>query len=530
MVAGFKNYATTAHRGGAASGCQSIYIAMQDTMQARQTQTFDEMISSLKSTLKDLFDERNQDIARLKTRGLTTEELRSIMKCRPLSVAIPKEFGGRGLNVRECLKVLETASYESIPLTLIFGINIALFLEPVAKYGAGMPRAGIYADFLENGAMGGLMISEPGHGSDALNMMTSHHTVDDMVHIKGQKHWQGLSGDADYWLVASRESRAGSSLSRDISLFVTDNAQPSQHIPLIERYENNGLLPISYGLNDLDIQVPSNQALQPETTGIKMLMDILHRSRMQFPGMAMGYIRRVLEETTAYVNERQVRGKSLLQFDQVKHQLAQLQSAFTVCSAMCKRSTEISGIDKDLALLGVEANAIKAKVTDLMQFSAQTMTQLFGSSGYKITNRGSRGIMDSRPFQIFEGPNEMLYSQISEMVTKQMRKLKMTLSEYLAQYDLTASVATYFKSVTDQVTPDSKMPQRKHVVLGQAISNIIAAAYAEDLNTASFNKSFVDNTIDSLKVSVSDLLNNFDHHQLIDPLLGYDGKSDWAVS
>lgn len=52
--------------------------------------------------------------------------------------------------------------------------------------------------------MGGLMITEPGFGSDALNMRTSFKEYEDGYHIKGQKHWQGLTGDANYWLVAAR--------------------------------------------------------------------------------------------------------------------------------------------------------------------------------------------------------------------------------------------------------------------------------------------------------------------------------------
>ena len=63
-------------------------------------------------------------------RGLPDEVWRGIMEQNPLSVAIPDQCGGRGANVRECLGILSAASYESLSLSLTFGINIALFLEP----------------------------------------------------------------------------------------------------------------------------------------------------------------------------------------------------------------------------------------------------------------------------------------------------------------------------------------------------------------------------------------------------------------
>src|SRR5690606_6725297 len=123
---------------------------------------------------------------------------------------------------------------------------------------------------------------------------------------------------------------------------------------------------------------PANYKLEPETTGIKMMLDILHRSRLQFPGMGMGFIRRMLDEAIAQCQNRIVGAGNLLAFDQVQHQLSRIQSAFTICSAMCARSTDISGIEHNLAAEGLEANSMKAVVTDLMQESAQLLVQVSG--------------------------------------------------------------------------------------------------------------------------------------------------------
>jgi alkylation response protein AidB-like acyl-CoA dehydrogenase len=59
------------------------------------------------------------------------------MSVNPLSVGIPKEYGGRGGLMRENLALLATASYESLALSLTFGINSALFLQPVGKICSG---------------------------------------------------------------------------------------------------------------------------------------------------------------------------------------------------------------------------------------------------------------------------------------------------------------------------------------------------------------------------------------------------------
>src|SRR5690554_5104206 len=422
-------------------------------------------LKNFEETLHHLFHEK-EDINKLSLeRGLPPEIMSGIMSKVPLSVAIPKQYGGRGSIVKECLGVLSAASYESLSLSLTFGINIALFLEPVSKYGNESIRQEIFDRFLKNQNMGGLMITEPDYGSDALNMKTFNKEVEDGYKIKGTKHWQGLTGLANYWIIASRKELDNGELARDIDFFISDESIPKQKIVVEELYDNAGLYMIPYGLNSLDIEVPKNFKLDPETTGIKMMLDILHRSRLQFPGMGMGFIKRMLDEAIVHCKNRLVGAGNLLSMDQIQYQLSRIQSAYTICSAMCVRSSKISGIDHNLAGEGLEANSMKAVVTDLMQESAQLLVQVSGANGYKISHIGGRGIMDSRPFQIFEGSNEMLYSQIAEMVTRLMKKLKLShFLDFLKGYMLTSEACLHFKNLLD-FNLNTSLSQRKMVDL-----------------------------------------------------------------
>ncbi|MDD4606011.1 MAG: acyl-CoA dehydrogenase family protein, partial [Dysgonamonadaceae bacterium] len=166
---------------------------------------FQELIRELEVKMKLVFHDR-EDINKLAgKRGLTPFVLREIMSVNPLSIAVPKEYGGRGAITHETIKLLSTASYESLALSLIFGINTALFLQPVGKYGHEDVKASVFKNFLEHQTMGGLMITEPDFGSDALSMQTHYTEKDDKFHLKGTKHWAGLTGWADYWIVTARK-------------------------------------------------------------------------------------------------------------------------------------------------------------------------------------------------------------------------------------------------------------------------------------------------------------------------------------
>ena len=488
---------------------------------------FSEHLQYFEQTLKHLFREK-YDIDTLSLeRGLPKELLKGIMDMQPLSVAIPEAYEGRGSKVKECLGILAAASYESLPLSLTFGINIALFLEPIAKYGDESIKKAIFDRFLNHNNMGGLMITEPDYGSDALNMKTTNETVPGGYHIKGVKHWQGLTGMADYWLIASRTKNADGNLGRDIDFFLCDVTAPGQHINVTELYDNAGLYMIPYGRNELDITVPANHRLTPETTGIKMMLDILHRSRMQFPGMGMGFIKRMLDEATMHCQNRIVGNSNLLALDNVQFQISKIQAAYTICSAMCVRSSKISGIEHNLATEGLEANTMKAVVTDLMQESAHTLVQLSGSKGYKTSHIGGRGIMDSRPFQIFEGSNEMLYAQISEIVTRLMKKQKQSnLFAFLKEFEPTSTAADHFKAdLTFSLSEN--LPQRKQVELGRIIARVICAGYVLALQDKGFNKLLAESCIVMIRQEVAALISALKFDNTVQVVASYPTDSSW---
>lgn len=488
---------------------------------------YPEFIKNFEEKLRNLFHEK-EDIDQLSLeRGLPPSIMSEIMTGCPLSVAIPEQFGGRGSVVKECLGLLASASYESLSLSLTFGINIALFLEPISKYANETVKKGIFDRFLENQNMGGLMITEPDYGSDALSMKTINIENEHGYQVKGTKHWQGLTGLADYWLIASRKESESGDLGRDIDFFICDTAQSEQQVVVEKYFDNLGLYMIPYGLNKIDINVPKNYKLEPETTGIKMMLDILHRSRMQFPGMGMGFIKRMLDEALSHCKQRIVGTGNLLAMDQVQFQLSRIQSAYTLCSAMCARSSKISGIQYNLAMEGMEANSMKAVVTDLMQESAQLLVQLSGANGYKLSHIGGRGIVDSRPFQIFEGSNEMLYAQIAEMITRLMKKKKqMHLFDFLKDFSLMSDACIYFKNELSFTLSDM-LSQRKMVDLGKILGRIISVGYVLELQLSGFRNDLIQNCIQTVRQEVSALIASFqfDHHAKV--VEDYSVNSSW---
>jgi len=492
-----------------------------------QNMPFETFLNELKARMKNVFHVR-ADIDQLAVkRGMPPFVMREIMSINPLAVGIPYEFGGRGCKMHENIALLAAASYESLALSLTFGINSALFLQPVGKYALEEAKKPVFDRFLNQQNMGGLMITEPDFGSDALSMQTSFTEKNGKYHLQGTKHWAGLTGWAEFWLLTARERSHTGDLKRDIDFFICDVNSPGQQILVEEFYENLGLYQIPYGRNRVDVEIPQVQKLVPETTGVKMMLDLLHRSRMQFPGMAMGFLQRLLDESIAHSNQRLIGGKTMLTYDQVQQRLAKIQASYTICSAMCANSSEKAGVENDLSSIGFEANSVKSVITDLMQDAAQSATQLVGAQAYKLNHIAGRSITDSRPFQIFEGSNDILYAQISESLVKMMKKTRESnLFQFLKNYELTSKSAGFLKDMLD-FELNTNLPQRKMVELGQVIGRVVSFEMVINLGEKGFRSDLISNGLAMLNQEITSLMSSFKHQTQTLVVEDYQEDSSW---
>jgi alkylation response protein AidB-like acyl-CoA dehydrogenase len=489
---------------------------------------FSTFLDDLKVRMKKVFRIRADKEPLSSKRGIPAIVLEEIISCNPLSVSIPSAYGGRGAIMDEILAVLSAASYESLSLSLTLGINSALFLQPVAKFGREEVKGPIFKRFLQEQNMGGLMITEPDYGSNALHMQTYFTEKGQNFHIRGTKHWAGLTGHAAFWLLTAREQDKNSGeLKRDIAFFICDVTRPGQEIVVEEFFDNLGLYQIPYGRNRIDVQVPAIQRLEPKTTGINMLIELLNGSRFQFPGIGLGFIQRMMDEAIEHCKQRLVGGKSLFNYDQVQQRLSRLQASFTISSAMCAFTSEKVNPLSDLTSSGLEANSMKTVITDLMHDAAQSLVQLVGAKAYRFNHIGGRGIIDSRPFQIFEGSNDILYAQISERIVKLMKKAKETnLYLFLQKFNLTENAAQSIKELLN-FNLNMQLTQRKLVELGQVISRIISMEMVIKLGEKGFRQDLINNGIAMLRKEITSLMGHFkitDNSQIVED---YQQNSSW---
>jgi alkylation response protein AidB-like acyl-CoA dehydrogenase len=484
-------------------------------------------LNDFRLSVRQAFSSR-VDLERLSVeRGAPPSVFREMLSTHPLTAFIPSAYGGRDLGPGAALAVLEVAGYEFLPLSLMLAINGLVFLQPVAKHASESVKREVFKRFVHDRHMGGIMLSEPGVGSDVLGMTTSFTEVKDGYRLQGSKHWGGLTGWADMWLVAARRKKPNGELDNAPDFFLCDVHAPGQRIVVEEYYKNLGLYMIPYGLNRIDVTVPRGYRLTQEGAGLRVLLDTLHRSRIHFPGMAIGFLRRVFDEAVKHCEERHVGGASLLSYDQVQSRLARIQAGFTACSAMCLYASTHGGLEHDLSEDGLPSNALKTVCTDLMQESAQSLLQLTGAKGYRLDHFAGQAIVDSRPFQIFEGSNDILYNQLGRAVLFGMAaRGENNLLAHFRSYEPTRRACEHFRDALNQQIAGA-LPQRKTVTLGRVVSRIFTMELTIALGEQGFRADLVRGCLDVLRQDVDELLASFRSNEAARPVLDYTEASSW---
>ncbi len=435
-------------------------------------------------------------------RGLPPFVMREVLAAQPMRAFLPTRFGGFGDSLAPSQAVMEEAAYHCLSLGLTMGISGSLFVQPVAKYADTEVAQRILPRLAGGGSLGGLMITEPGYGTDALSMRTAWRREGDQYRVVGTKHWAGLSGWADYWLVMARPGKDDGDLGNGIDMFICEQSDPDQQITLVEQYPSLGLYAIPYGRNRVDVLVPSTHRLRGDRGGLRMMMDLLHRSRSSFAGNAVGFIHRMVDEAVAHCTERVVSGRQLLAYDQVQARVARLQGQWACASALSLWSSENAGQSTDLSRAGQAASSVKTVASDYLQESSQSLLQLVGAKGYALNHIAGRAVVDSRPFQIFEGSNDVLYAQMGGELADQMRRAGTSnLREQLSRDETTAAGAD-LAGAQLEINVDEQPAQRRLVEIGAIASRVFTLSAVQDMGSRGFGQDHVSLAVAALREDI----------------------------
>ncbi|MCM2278218.1 MAG: acyl-CoA dehydrogenase family protein [Oligoflexia bacterium] len=336
--------------------------------------------------------------------GFNREAFRKMGELGLLGIIVPEADGGSGLGAVAATIAMEEMGAVDASTTLSYLAHLILCVNQIAKNGSSEQKSRYLPRLISGEWLGGMGMSEPEAGSDALGMKTRAVLKGDHYVLNGTKTWitNGPVGDVFYCYAKTGEGR------KDVSTFIVDRGMKG--FSTGKKFSKMGMRASPTGELVFDqCEVPVANRVGAEGASVSMLMRNLDLERVTIAGISLGVARAAIETATRYAKERKQFGKPIGAFQQIQERLAEASAWYEACRALTYSAAKMW--DEGL-LAGREASmsAARAKLQ-----SAQMATQvcldaiqILGGYGYTREFPVERYMRDAKLMEIGAGTNEVL--------------------------------------------------------------------------------------------------------------------------
>jgi acyl-CoA dehydrogenase len=260
-----------------------------------------------------------------------------------------------------------------------------------------------------------IAVTEPGGGSDVAAIRTRAVRDGDHYVINGSKMFITNGATADLFFLAARVESGTSDLRhRGISMFLVERDTPG--FTVSRTLDKMGMRASDTAeLSFQGMRVPAANLLGREGVGFYEVMRVFQRERLVAGLHAVAMSGRALEDTIAYVKERQAFGGPLSDKQVIRHKLADL-ATMVEAGRWLTYSTCLqweTGAD-----VVREVSMVKLFTAEMVNRVAYDCVQLHGGYGYMREYPIERFARDARLMTIGGGTSEIMRDIIAKAVLK----------------------------------------------------------------------------------------------------------------
>ena len=258
-----------------------------------------------------------------------------------------------------------------------------------------------------------IAVTEPGGGSDVAAIRTRAVRDGDAWVLDGSKMFITNGATADVYFVAARvEAGDAGRRHRGISMFLVERDTPG--FTVSRTLDKMGMRASDTAeLSFQDVRVHADHLLGREGVGFYEVMRVFQRERLVAGLQAVAMAGRALEDTIAYVRERQAFGGPLADKQVVRHRIADLatliEAARWLTYAACLKYQAGEEAVREISM-------VKLFTAEMVNRVAYECVQLHGGYGYMREYAIERFARDARLMPIGGGTSEIM----REIIAKQL--------------------------------------------------------------------------------------------------------------
>ncbi len=271
------------------------------------------------------FQQRDQ------TRELDRSLMREMGEMGFIAPELPEQYGGQGLGCLAAGVIHEEVARADLSLSYI-NLLASLNGQILAHHGKPEVVAPWLARLTRGEALLAIALTEPRGGSDAANLQLRVERIGNEYVINGEKTSISAADQADATVVFGRTG------TREMAAYGVTALLVPMDLPGVttNRFDCHGQRAIGRGSIFFEnVRGPSDHRLGEENKGFVQVMQGFDFSRALIGLQVLAVARVALEETWAYVAEREAFGKPLSAFQGVSHPLADFDTQVEAARLLC---------------------------------------------------------------------------------------------------------------------------------------------------------------------------------------------------
>jgi len=327
-----------------------------------------------------------------------------------LGLNSPEEYGGLGLDIFYTVIFLEELQkVNSGGFAAAIWAHVYLAMTHLEKEGSEALKNKYLTASIEGEKIGCLCITEPFGGSDVAAMRTTAVKKEDTYIINGSKTFITNGVYSDYLIVTAKTNPAARN--KGISIFLIDRNTPGISATKLDKlgWRASDTAEIAFD----NVIIPAENLMSEEGKGFQYIMNHFALERLVMGINAHARSEYALDYAIKYMAERQAFGKTIDQFQALRHKIADLASEVEMCKefnySIAKRLNEGQYIVKEASM----SKLVSTKIADKVIYEC---LQFLGGYGYMEDYPMARLLRDSRLGPIGGGTSEILREIIAKII------------------------------------------------------------------------------------------------------------------